>query len=277
MEQARTRVILIGGDARRLRSLRVFLDSLNVFDPVAVATGGAGLNALARQPWSAAIVVDDLNDMLPEQLIQAARQGGIDTPVVALVVTADRHRVHALYAAGVTEVVGLGAAPSPEIARALVRTLERQSLVDRLAALEAKVSQHQIADAETGLYPPWRFDEDWRLEQARAGRRGGELALLLVGLETSPTFSALPERERITLLRQVGRIIRTSLREGDLAVHDGGGRFRVLMTDVDSAEAAEVAARLSIALRQGLAASGVPAAAAVHLGDPYEAAAPARA
>ena len=62
----RARVVLIGGDAHRLRALRLFLDQLSVFEPVAIATGGAGLNALNRQPWDCAVVVDDLRDMVAE-------------------------------------------------------------------------------------------------------------------------------------------------------------------------------------------------------------------
>src|ERR1041384_4679692 len=73
----RTRVLLIGGDARTLRSLRLFLDSLGVFEAVAVATGGAGLNALTRQPWAALVLVDDLQDMAAEEVMAAAQRAGV--------------------------------------------------------------------------------------------------------------------------------------------------------------------------------------------------------
>src|SRR5581483_5519005 len=109
--------------------------------------------------------------------------------------------------------------PTPEIARALGRTIERQALLDRLEGLERDATEFRVQDPETGLYPTWRFDEEWRLEQARARRRGGDLGLLMIGLETGVALSVLAERHRITLLRQVGRIIKSALRDGDLAVH----------------------------------------------------------
>jgi PleD family two-component response regulator len=267
VEQARTRVILVGGDARRLRALRLFLDALGVFDAVAVATGAAGLNAIVRQPWAAAIVLDDLTDMAPDQLIAAARRGGVRAPILGLSVAGDRARVQALYAAGAAEVVPLGPAPTPEIARALARTIERQALLDRIEALEQELLRQRVTDDETGLHSTWRFIEDWRLEAFRTRRRGGDLSMLTVGLECEPPLDKLPERERITLLRQVGRLIRTNTREGDIGVHDGGGRFRVLLVDADSAAAADVATKLSIALRTGLQTSGLAAQASVHLAD----------
>src|SRR2546427_4094048 len=47
---ARTRVLLIGGDARTLRSLRLFLDALGVFEAVAGATRGGGPKPAAPPP-----------------------------------------------------------------------------------------------------------------------------------------------------------------------------------------------------------------------------------
>src|SRR5206468_7354682 len=88
----RTRVLLIGGDARTLRSLRLFLDALGVFEAVAVATGGAGLNALTRQPWAAVILVDDLHDLRPEEVMASAQQAGVRAAILALTVTGERSR-----------------------------------------------------------------------------------------------------------------------------------------------------------------------------------------
>ena len=266
----RTRVLLIGGDARTLRSLRLFLDSLGVFEAVAVATGGAGLNALTRQPWAALVLVDDLHDMAAEDVMAAAQRAGVRPAMLALTVGGDRSRVQALYAGGAAEVVALGAAPSPEIARALGRAIERQALVDRIASLEAELQERGAYDEVTGLYPRWRFDEDWRIEQSRARRRRGQLSMLTVSLDHGADLALLPERDRLSVLRQAGRIIKASLRAGDLGAHDGGGRFRILLPDTDLAAAADLAARLSSSLRAALLSGPIPAMASVHLGEAFE-------
>jgi GGDEF domain-containing protein len=99
--------------------------------------------------------------------------------------------------------------------------------------------------------------------------------MLTVTLDVMPDIVVLPERDRLTLLRQVGRIIKGVLREGDVASHDGGGRFRILLPDSDLPAAADLASRLSIALRAAMVGSPIPAAAAVHLAEAFEGAPPA--
>jgi GGDEF domain-containing protein len=104
----------------------------------------------------------------------------------------------------------------------------------------------------------------------RARRRRSHLSLLNVTLEVVPDIAVLSERDRLTLLRQVGRIIKSALRDGDVASHDGGGRFRVLLPDSDLPAAADLAARLSVSLRAALVGSTIPGAAAVLLGEAFE-------
>jgi GGDEF domain-containing protein len=266
----RARVILIGGDAHRLRALRLFLDQLSVFEPVAIATGGAGLNALGRQPWDCAVVVDDLRDMAAERVIGVGRERGFRNPFVGIVLTGERARVSALYEAGAAEVVPMGASPTPELARAIARASERQQLLDRIEALEAELARRKVLDEETGLYPVWRFDEEWRNEQARARRRGGDLSVLSVRLETTPELYLLSPRDRLTALRQAGRAIRASMRDGDIAVHDGLGSFRVMMADAGSSTAAEMSSRIAAAIRQAFMQSGISANTVASILDSFE-------
>jgi PleD family two-component response regulator len=266
----RARVVLIGGDAHRLRALRLFLDQLGVFEPVAIATGGAGLNALNRQPWDCAVVVDDLRDMAAERVIAVGRERGFRNPFVGIVLTGERVRVSALYEAGAAEVVPMGASPTPELARAIARANERQQLLDRIEALEVELARRNVLDDDTGLYPTWRFDEEWRNEQARARRRGGDLSVLSVRLETSPELYLLSPRDRLTALRQSGRAIRASLRDGDIAVHDGLGAFRIMMSDAGSATAAEMSSRITSSIRQAFMQSGISANTLVSILESFE-------
>jgi PleD family two-component response regulator len=271
VEQAqRSRVVLIGGDAQRLRGLRVFLDQLAVFEPVAIATGGAGLNALTRLPWDCAVVVDDLHDMLPEQVILAARERQARVPFVGIVLGSNRARVSALYAAGAVEVVYISATPTSELVRAIVRAIERQQLLDRIDVLETELARRKIIDEETSLYPSWRFDEDWRLEQLRARRRGGDLSVLSVRLDTAPELYLLSPRDKLTALRQAGRAIKSSLREGDVACHDGSGAFRIMLVDGGAGTAAEVSGHITHAVRHAFAQSSITVAALVSMEESFE-------
>jgi PleD family two-component response regulator len=269
-QSQRTRVVLIGGDAQRLRGLRVYLDQLAVFEPVAIATGGAGLNALTRLPWDCAVVVDDLHDMLPEQVILAARERQARVPFVGIVLGPDRARVSALYAAGAVEVVYLGATPTSELARAVVRAIERQQLLDRIQVLETELGRRKVVDEETNLYPTWRFDEDWRLEQVRARRRGGDLSVLSIRLDTAPELYLLSPRDKLNALRQAGRAIKGAIRDGDLACHDGSGVFRVLLVDGGSGTAAEVSGHIAHSVRQAFVQSSITVSALVSMEESFE-------
>src|SRR5439155_25783445 len=126
-------------------------------------------------------------------------------------------------------VMRIGAAPTPDLARALARSIERQELIDRIQQLEGEMQRRQVVDEETGLYSSWRFEDDWRLEQVRAKRRAGDLSVLAVTLETTPQIDQMAARERVTALRAAARALRASMRAGDFAAHDGGGMFRVLL------------------------------------------------
>jgi PleD family two-component response regulator len=269
-QRTRARVILVGGDARRLRALRLFLDALGIFEAVAVATGGAGLNGLTRQPWNAAVIVDDLNDMPPEQLIATAQASGVRAPFVALVPVPDRDRIAALYEAGAVEVMQIGATPSPDLARAVARSIERQELLDRIAELEEQITRRQVVDEETGLYSGWRFDEDWRIEQVRTKRRGGDLSVLGLRVETAPPLSQMSPRDRTTAMRTIARGIRGALREGDFAAHDGSGFFRVLLADAGSALAAQASSRLAESVRAALLQNGIVNEVNVDLLDSFQ-------
>jgi PleD family two-component response regulator len=269
-DSQRSRVILIGGDAHRLRGLRLFLDQLAVFEPVAIATGGAGLNALVRPPWHCAVVVDDLRDMLPEQVILAARERQVRTPFVGIALNVERTRVSAMYEAGVVEVVYMGATPTSELARAIVRAMERQQLLDRIDALDIELARRKIVDEETGLYPSWRFDEDCRIEQIRAKRRGGDLTLLSVRLETTPELFLLAHRDKVHALRQAGRALKSALRDGDVACHDGLGVFRILLVDAGSITSAEISGAIRQMVHQAFAQSGISANANVTVDESFE-------
>jgi len=139
----RARVALIGGDAQRLRQLRLFLDGLGVFEAIAIVSGAAGVTAIGRQQWDAALLVDDLHDMPVEVVVGRARAARYRGPFVGVTLTADRTRIVALHAAEMQEIVVMNAAPGPEIARALARAIERHELVSRITDLEQELAPEQ--------------------------------------------------------------------------------------------------------------------------------------
>jgi GGDEF domain-containing protein len=263
----RSRVLAIGGDLRRLRMLRAFLDGLSVFECTAIGSAGPGLNALVGKPWAAAVLVDDLPNVRIDQLISTAQSLGGTVPVVGLVLGFNPTRTHALYQAGATEVVSIDGSPLGPLGRALARVVERQSLLDRVAELERSVDDRHPTDLETGFYPGWRFDEALALEAARSRHRGRELGLLALDVKTVPSLDRLPPAERGVVLRRIGSLLRNTLRDGDVGAHEGNGRFRVMLVDAGPMATEDMADAIRRAIRVGLDSSGMSSMVGVEILD----------
>ncbi len=262
----------MGGDVRRLRALRNFLDGLDAYECTAIGGVAPGLNALVGRPWAAALLLDDLPNVRPEQLVATARALGNRTPVIGLTLSTDPHRAHALYQAGAVEVISLEGAPLPHLARAVARTIERQVLVDRVTELEGLVDDRDLIDPESGLYPAWRMDEELTLESSRAQRRRGDVALLTIEVITVPGLERLPPSERAVVFRKVGAMIRGQLRDGDVVSHDGDGRFRSLLVDSGTMTTEDIADAVRRSVRHGFETSGMSTLVTVDVVDAHAAA-----
>jgi diguanylate cyclase (GGDEF)-like protein/PAS domain S-box-containing protein len=143
---------------------------------------------------------------------------------------------------------------NPDLAGVVVTirdTNERKLLEDRLAHLA-------FHDPLTGLANRALLTD--RLAHALAGvRRGGEpLALLLLDLDNFKNANdSLGHPAGDQILVEVARRIGACVRETDTAARLGGDEFAVLLEDMETEErATDIAARLSLLLREPFAVSG---------------------
>jgi diguanylate cyclase (GGDEF)-like protein len=124
----------------------------------------------------------------------------------------------------------------------MARNQERQ----RTALMEAS-----RADPLTGCLNRRGFEERAIAEIARASRRAGEGAVLLLDLDR---FKEVNDRQGHAagdeLLRWVVETLRVSVRLQDAIGRIGGDEFAVLMSDIDGAAAVESAARISRKLEE---------------------------
>jgi GGDEF domain-containing protein len=188
-------------------------------------------------------------------------------PIVGLVLGFNPARTHALYQAGAAEVVSIDGSPLGPLSRALARVIERQELVDRVAELERSADDRHPIDLETGFYPGWRFDEGLALEAARCRRRGRELGLLALDVKTVPSLDRLPPAERGVVLRRMATLLRNTLRDGDVAAHEGNGRFRVLLVDAGPLATEDMGDQVRRAIRVGFDTTGLSAMVGVEILD----------
>lgn len=102
-----------------------------------------------------------------------------------------------------------------------------------------------LTDPLTGLGNRRRFQERLALECARAARYGESMALLLADLDGLKQVNDRDgHRAGDALLRQVGAVIATGLRQVDLGARWGGDEFAVLAPRADVDEALALAERI---------------------------------
>jgi diguanylate cyclase (GGDEF)-like protein len=130
-------------------------------------------------------------------------------------------------------------------------------------------SQHQaLHDALTGLPNRVLFSD--RVEQAVAHVRShlGMACVMLIDLDHFKEVNdTLGHHQGDHLLREVARILRASLRDGDTVARLGGDEFAVLLTDCRSIdEANTVAAKMLDELRQPILVDEVTLAVGASIG-----------
>ena len=130
-----------------------------------------------------------------------------------------------------------------------VRLLERLAL--QIAApienlkLYATAEQRARVDELTGLFNRRHFDEQFKAEVARHSRYNQELSLLMLDLDSFKTYNDIfghPSGDR--LLKEIGEILNSSIREGDQVFRYGGDEFVVLLPQTRDEAAFIVAERI---------------------------------
>jgi diguanylate cyclase (GGDEF)-like protein len=119
-----------------------------------------------------------------------------------------------------------------------VRTRELEGLNARLAELA-------ITDGLTGLYNHRHFRERLTLELERSNRTGLPLSVLMIDVDS---FKAYNDRHGHlagdNALRGVAKVLQNGRRANDVVARYGGEEFAVVLVDVPSAAAKDVADRI---------------------------------
>jgi diguanylate cyclase (GGDEF)-like protein len=131
------------------------------------------------------------------------------------------------------------------------------------AGLHAETKAQAVTDALTGLANRRAFDEVLQHEIARAGRYGSPLALIILDIDSfkqyNDTHGHLAGDER---LKATALLLRSKLREPDVAARYGGEEFAVVMPHTGRPGALKLADRLRAAA-EAAAPQGSPAGAPV--------------
>jgi diguanylate cyclase (GGDEF)-like protein len=152
----------------------------------------------------------------------------------------------------------------PGVGLAVMIAIVGLSLAALLAALVLVWSRHErmqelamqaSQDPLTGLKNRRRFEEDLRAELARSHRYGVAGALLMLDLDHFKQVNDTlghPAGDRV--LAEIATVLRARARETDVLARIGGDEFAIVLPRCEPAEAEEVGAEITVAIRERMSA-----------------------
>lgn len=174
---------------------------------------------------------------------------------------------------GVLELEGPTSRQLPSGALELFETLAGQAATALQAArLYRETAQMSQTDGLTGLLNRRRLDDDLNYELARSERYGNQLTFVLFDLDNFKQFNDTHgHQEGDEVLRDVGRILSSSLRRTDSAYRYGGDELSVLLRETPAEAGARLADRIRQRVAEHFAAELPPITASFGVADPVAA------
>ena len=240
------RVLLIDDDRLQFRVTQAHFGAFQGgrYELDWAATYDDGLAKLLAGEYAACLLDFQLGERDGLQLIREAIAGGCGTPIVFLTAeTADRIDIAAMNAGALDYLVKSELTP-----RALERSLRYAvKLGDTLAELRRLATR----DPLTGLLNRREFDRILAEEAERASRFGHPLALIMVDVDHFKSLNDThghPAGDAV--LRDLAALFLREVRSVDRVTRVGGEEFGLILVQSDAAAAAQVAARLGVAVRE---------------------------
>ncbi|MEI6387196.1 MAG: diguanylate cyclase [Spirochaetota bacterium] len=160
------------------------------------------------------------------------------TPVIMLSASNDRDRICSILESGANDFVSKPVIPRELLARAGI-LLENKYLIDRLEKQKHLLFDMAMRDQLTSLFNRRSLFEVGPKEIFRARRHGYPLSLLILDLDHFKEVNDRHGHQRgDEVLRQVGDLLHSILRNGDWAARFGGEEFVILMPDCSMDNAA---------------------------------------
>ena len=132
------------------------------------------------------------------------------------------------------------------VLRTRIKSLvKKKALLDRLCDKYEMAVYSAITDKLTGLYNRRYFDYFLDLELKRSSRENSSLALLMIDVDNFKQINdTLGHLFGDKILNKLGDLIKSNIRETDLAARYGGEEFSIVMSNTSFDEAEEIAERI---------------------------------
>lgn len=193
------------------------------------------------------VVID--SGMLSKEKLEATIHQIPDIPALLIVSDVGAVKTYRHLISGRRELIAREYLSGLALIQAVHHLRERQQLHEQLQKAAHRLKDVTIHDELTHLYNHHHFNEILEQETKKATRYNRPLGLILVDIKN---FSAINEAyghaEGDRLLAKTANIIRTTVREVDIAARFGDNAFAVILPESDMTAALRVGERLSKAL-----------------------------
>lgn len=153
---------------------------------------------------------------------------------------------------GVLHLAKLGGNPiEAGIPWAAESIAERTAIAISVIRREERLQIHATRDALTGIYNRRFMEEALAIEQSRAERRGSSIGLMMMDVDYFKRFNdAFGHDAGDAVLRGLGRLLRRTMREGDMPCRYGGEEFAVILPGADLAQTRQRAEAIRTAIER---------------------------
>lgn len=135
---------------------------------------------------------------------------------------------------------------SQEVRERLLTFANQLALALENARLYRETEEKAILDEMTGLYNYRYFQEALDRELKRAAREGTMVGLLMIDLDYFKDYNdTFGHQAGDRLLREFGAVLKSAVRETDLAVRYGGDEFAVILPHTDEPGTRQLALRVA--------------------------------
>lgn len=216
-------------------------------------TAAAGLEMASSKKFDAILLDYRLPDDNGLQVLRTLRGGTYDGVAVVMLSRYENESLaEQCLEAGAQDFLLKDEVNSRHLTRVVMQARQRFQIEERLRYSLEQVRNLSEHDALTGLMNRRGFERSLEAQLARARRRDGRLAILLLDLDDFKSINdTLGHDAGDQLLVEVAHRLRLIARDGDLLCRLGGDEFVVMMTSFDHDEQAIVLAdRINATLRE---------------------------
>jgi diguanylate cyclase len=237
----------------RLAITRTLRKSSVPCDVAYAETAAAGLQMASSNKFDAILLDYRLPDENGLEVLRTLRGGAYDGVAVVMLSRYENESLaEECLEAGAQDFLLKDEVNSRHLTRVVMQARQRFQIEERLRYSLEQVRSMSEHDVLTGLMNRRGFERSLEVQLARARRRDGRLAILLLDLDDFKSINdTLGHDAGDQLLVEVARRLTNIARDGDLLCRLGGDEFVVMMTNFDHDEQAIVLAnRINANLRE---------------------------